>query len=265
MNSSRCGSIACGEPPRGALSTEIRVTGAPGEWAPTSARVLVVAFPQQRMPRWRDPAINEKAAMLPACILAAIAGYADTVGYLKFGAFAGLMTGNTVLLGIALAGDEPSRGLHYGSIILAFFCGVVTSRILLRGHCPPAGALALAAAMLVLCTVYPAPFGAEILAFAMGAQNAAATRFGRVTLNTVFITGNLQKFGEGIVGLLLPGQGRHGEPPPGDVAIFGLVWLLYGVGAALGAVAQAWLAWPLLIPAAILPFVLLRSSGKPAP
>jgi uncharacterized membrane protein YoaK (UPF0700 family) len=200
--------------------------------------------------------------MLPACVLAAIAGYADTFGYLKFGAFAGLMTGNTVLLGIALAGDEPSRALHYGSILLAFFCGVLTSRILLRCHCPPAGALTVAAAMLVLCTAYPAPFGAEILAFAMGGQNAAVTRFGQVTLNTVFITGNLQKFGEGLVGLILPGQGRHSEKPPGDVAIFGLVWLAYAVGAALGAAAQSWLAWPLLVPAAILPFVLLCPPGK---
>jgi hypothetical protein len=35
--------------------------------------------------------------MLPACLLALVAGYADTVGYLRYDAFAGLMTGNTIL------------------------------------------------------------------------------------------------------------------------------------------------------------------------
>jgi uncharacterized membrane protein YoaK (UPF0700 family) len=202
--------------------------------------------------------------MLRACILAAVAGYADTVGYLRFGAFAGLMTGNTVLLGIALSSADPQRGLHYGTIILAFFVGVLVARTLLRLHWVPAAVLALSSAVLAICAFWEVSTGALLLAFAMGTQNAAATRFGRVTLNTVFITGNLQKFGEGIVGLLLPGQGRHAEPPPGDVAIFGLVWLSYAVGAALGAAANAVLTRPLLAPAVILPFVLLR-RGAPSP
>jgi uncharacterized membrane protein YoaK (UPF0700 family) len=37
-----------------------------------------------------------------------------------------------------------------------------------------------------------------LLAFAMGMQNSAANRFNGVALNTVFITGNLQKLGEGL-------------------------------------------------------------------
>ncbi len=41
--------------------------------------------------------------MLPASVLAIIAGYVDAVGYLHFDAFAGLMTGNTIFLGIELA------------------------------------------------------------------------------------------------------------------------------------------------------------------
>jgi uncharacterized membrane protein YoaK (UPF0700 family) len=195
--------------------------------------------------------------MLRACILAVIAGYADTVGFLQFDAFAGLMTGNTVLLGISLAGANPGRALHFGTIILAFFLGVLCSRMLLRCHCPPTICLVVAAAAMVLCTVYASPAGADILAFAMGSQNAAATRFGDVALNTVFITGNLQKFGEGLVGLLFPGHGRFAEPPPRNVAIFGLVWFSYGIGAALGAAAHAMLRWPLLLPAVVLPFVFL--------
>jgi uncharacterized membrane protein YoaK (UPF0700 family) len=202
--------------------------------------------------------------MLRACLLATIAGYVDTVGYLRFDAFAGLMTGNTVFLGIALSSADPMHALRYGTIILSFFIGVVVARTLLRFDWPPAGVLTLSSAILVVCAFYEAPQSAFILAFAMGTENAAATRFGRVTLNTVFITGNLQKFGEALVGRLWPGQGRHAEAPPGDVAIFGLVWLSYAVGAALGAAGHALVPRPLLAPAAILPFVLVRSTTRPA-
>jgi uncharacterized membrane protein YoaK (UPF0700 family) len=47
-----------------------------------------------------------------ASVLSIVAGYADTIGYLSFGAFAGLMTGNTVLLGIALFSHEPLHALQ---------------------------------------------------------------------------------------------------------------------------------------------------------
>ena len=42
------------------------------------------------------------------------------------------------------------------------------------------------------------PRAAMLLAFAMGMQNSAANRFNGVALNSVFITGNLQKLGEGL-------------------------------------------------------------------
>jgi hypothetical protein len=42
---------------------------------------------------------------------------------------------------------------------------------------------------------------------------------------------------------------------PYGVAIFGLVWLSYALGALLGALGNAFLTYPLLLPAAVLPFV----------
>ena len=64
-------------------------------------------------------------SMLPACLLAIVAGYADTVGYLRYDAFAGLMTGNTILLGIDVAnGRAPSAAFH-GGIIAVFLAGVI--------------------------------------------------------------------------------------------------------------------------------------------
>ena len=176
---------------------------------------------------------------------------------MRFDAFAGLMTGNTVLLGIALSSADPWRGLHYGAIILAFFVGVLVSRTLLRFHLAPWVALTLAAAALVVCAFYETPWSHHP-GLCHGHAECGRDPIGSVTLNTVFITGNTAEIGEGIVGLLWPGQGKHAEPPPGDVAIFGMVWVSYAVGAVLGAAANAMLTRPLLAPAVILPFVLLR-------
>ena len=61
--------------------------------------------------------------MLQASALAIIAGYADTVGYLHFGAFAGLMTGNTILLGIDIATGQFERAAFHILIIAAFLFG----------------------------------------------------------------------------------------------------------------------------------------------
>ena len=137
-------------------------------------------------------------SMLPACLLALVAGYADTVGYLRYDAFAGLMTGNTILLGIDVAnGRAPSAAFH-GGIIAVFLAGVIASRVLLQLRHAAWLALTVAAILLVVCSFIGRFWAAMLLAFAMGMQNSAANRFNGVALNTVFITGNLQKLGEGL-------------------------------------------------------------------
>jgi len=189
-----------------------------------------------------------------ACVLAVIAGYADTIGFLRFDAFAGLMTGNTILLGIGLASAHLLRAAFYGTIIAAFLGGVLLSRALLQLGAAPWVALTLTAVLHVVCSFVDRSWAAPLLALAMGMQNAAATRFGGVSLNTVFITGNLQKLGEGLVAWLWTRRAPSAVASDG-VAIFALVWLSYALGAVLGALGHAFLAYPLLVPAAVLPFV----------
>ena len=192
--------------------------------------------------------------MLQACVLAVIAGYADTVGFLRFDAFAGLMTGNTILLGIGLASAQFLRATFYAAIIAVFLGGVLLSRALLQLGAAPWAALTLTAVLHLVCGFVDRRGAALLLALAMGMQNAAATRFGGVSLNTVFITGNLQKLGEGLVAWLWTRRG-HSATVSDGVAIFALVWLSYALGAASGALGNALLAYPLLVPAAVLPFV----------
>jgi uncharacterized membrane protein YoaK (UPF0700 family) len=192
--------------------------------------------------------------MWQACVLSAIAGYADAIGYLRFDAFAGLMTGNTILLGIEVMIPAPERALFHLLIIIVFTGGVIVSRGLLQAGAPTWAALTGAALLHVACSFLERGWAAPLLALAMGMQNAAATRFGSVSLNTVFITGNLQKLGEGVIAWCWA-RGRRQPAPAGGIAIFFLVWLAYAAGAALGAAGQHWLSHPLLVPAAILPFL----------
>jgi uncharacterized membrane protein YoaK (UPF0700 family) len=192
--------------------------------------------------------------MLQASALAIIAGYADTIGFLHFGAFAGLMTGNTILLGTEIATGQFERAVFHILIIAAFLVGVMLSRALMgfgwRSWLP----LSFAGVLLAVSSFIEKDLGAILLALAMGTQNSAANRFGGVALNTVFITGNLQKLGEELVALIT--RSRDDSKAGSGAGIYALVWLSYAGGAILGALASAWIALPLLVPALVLPFVM---------
>lgn len=194
---------------------------------------------------------------MQATLLALVAGYADTVGFLRFEAFAGLMTGNTILLGIEIATAKwASTGYHF-TIMGAFLVGVALAQVLVRLGALPWVSLSGTSALLVLCGFLDKLPASLVLPLAMGLQNSAANRFNGVALNTVFITGNIQKVGEGLIAWAWPS--KEGRSRSGDgFAIYGLVWIAYAVGAGLGALAERGLTYPLMLPAAVLPFVMLR-------
>jgi uncharacterized membrane protein YoaK (UPF0700 family) len=196
----------------------------------------------------------QEAEVVRAIVLALIAGYVDTVGYLHFNAFAGLMTGNTIFMGIELATAQYGAAVFHGIIILAFLAGVIAARLMIRGGINSLFAMSIAGGLLVVCSFIDKTIAAVLLSLAMGMQNSAANRFNGVALNTVFITGNLQKLGEELVTWLWPG--KDGAARQG-ASIFALVWLAYAVGAAAGAVAVNHFEKPLFVPAFILPFIML--------
>jgi uncharacterized membrane protein YoaK (UPF0700 family) len=193
-----------------------------------------------------------------ACLLAIVAGYADAVGFLVFNAFAGAMTGNTVLLGIALAGKQFAAAAQSAGIIAAFVVGVAASA-LLRRYIPLAALLGLEAAAIVAAALVMPLVAAPVLAFAMGLQNAAMTHFAGTSLNTVFLTGNLQKLVETLLRRDAPRA--HSMSEGTAVALLSRMWVAYLVGVVLGAAAQKWTAHPLLF--AVLPLlaVLLRRTA----
>jgi uncharacterized membrane protein YoaK (UPF0700 family) len=196
---------------------------------------------------------------LQAAVLVMIAGYADAIGFLQFRAFAGQMTGNTILLAISVVEAGWLDAAYYVAVIASFLAGVAIAGGLVRSGYAPAVALCLAALAVAVCAFVTVRWGSLLLAFAMGSQNAASTRFGDARLNTVFITGDLQRLFETVLDWMWQRKAQPviAQPPPG-LGILALVWVEYFVGALIGAAAHFTLTHPLLIPAALLPFVLLR-------
>jgi len=197
-----------------------------------------------------------------AIVLALIGGYADAVGYLRYHAFAGMMTGNTVLLGLALFHRAELPAWDYAGLLAIFFAAAVTVFVLLR-RIPPIWLLASEAALILLAdTFFGVEWAAIFLVAAMGIQNPVAARFG-VPINTTFITGDILRFAEGLA------RRWHGPTPAhaasDGFAIYGWVWLGYALGAALGAAALRVLDRPLIVPAALLAFVYAWDRAHASP
>jgi uncharacterized membrane protein YoaK (UPF0700 family) len=177
-----------------------------------------------------------------AFVFAAIAGYADAIGYLRFKAFAGMMTGNTVLMGLAFFHRAELPARDYALVLAVFFATACAAYAALRLRCPPLLLLLAEGAALLLAQFFGGHRARFLLVMAMGLQNPLASRVG-IALNTTFITGDILRFAEGLVGWITPG----GRAP---FAIYGLAWLGYALGAALGVAGLVYLPWPLLLPAA---------------
>jgi uncharacterized membrane protein YoaK (UPF0700 family) len=194
-----------------------------------------------------------------AFAFAAIAGYADAIGYLRFRAFAGMMTGNTVLMGLAAFHRADLPAWEYAGVLALFFGTACLGYALIRRFgCPPLALLIGEAVALLLPEATRSAWGIVLLVIAMGLQNPLAVSVG-VPINTTFITGDMLRFAEGLVGRLFPHPGR-----PMAFASYGVAWLGYAIGAALGAAGFLALRWPLLVPAAVLFYVFwqARRDGK---
>lgn len=198
--------------------------------------------------------------MAAAIAFAVIGGYADAVGYLRYHAFAGMMTGNTVLMGLALFHRAELPAWDYAGLLAIFFIAAVAAFLLLR-HVPPALLLAAEAVLILLADLFVGSAWAAIfLVAAMGLQNPVAARFG-VPINTTFITGDILRFAEG-----LTRRRSDSEPVSREgFAIFGWVWLAYALGAALGVAAFRLIERPLLPLIALLGFVYAWERLHPSP
>ncbi|AEG45089.1 YoaK family protein [Isoptericola variabilis] len=187
-------------------------------------------------------------------------GTADAVGYLGLDrVFTGNMTGNVVILGMALAGadDLPVTGplLAFGTFMAGAALGGVVLRPVRVGWTPRTTSLfvvvgAVMAALAVLLVAFDddMPHAVQLvvtvlLAFAMGLQAATARHLAVKDVTTVVVTSTITSLAADA--RLGGGTGAHA---PRRILAIGLI----GAGACVGALLlQAHVAWGVAVSAAI--------------
>ena len=147
------------------------------------------------------------------------AGNVDAVSYLGLGhVFTAMMTGNTVLLGLALAQGEVLAALRSIVALMGFSIGVFAGALIVERESEPAewpaavtAALAVEAVILgIFAVVSLLTNGAReliyffivLLALAMGIQSAAVRRLGVPGIATTYITGTLTSLMVDLLGWL---------------------------------------------------------------
>ncbi|MFE1442600.1 YoaK family protein [Streptomyces sp. NPDC058739] len=190
---------------------------------------------------WRTlaPGPGEPQGPLPPLllVLTAVSGLVDAVGYLALGqVFVANMTGNVVLLGFALAGDDRVSALGSAVALGTFLAGAVTGGRIATRFAAHRGRLfavgtaaetALVAVALAVLVSSGARIGTGVrytlivcLGTAMGLQSAVARRLGVPDLTTTVLTQTL-------TGLAAdPGEAGGGPPRPGRRLLAVLTMLL---------------------------------------
>ncbi|HLH33128.1 MAG TPA: YoaK family protein [Alloacidobacterium sp.] len=206
-----------------------------------------------------------------ACVLIAllcgIAGTVDALAYLRLGRlFVANLTGNTVLFAYEAADRHWPLAAERLALIIAFFIGVITDRLLRRwiesDHPllrPEVASLTIECCVLFAFAFlsphrYLRVFLLVVLAWTMGLQNDAFQRIGPVNLNTTFLTGDIEKLGSAVAGA--PDDESSSRRSQKIIA-FTTAWVAYGAGAVLGSVSSHFFGMQtLLIPAAMVVVVL---------
>jgi uncharacterized membrane protein YoaK (UPF0700 family) len=196
-----------------------------------------------------------KGPVFQAAGLTLVAGIADAVGYITMGGvFAANMTGNTVLAGIAAAQHDYGRTWRHAAPLLFFFAGAMLSHLLLRLSQRPTASLLLEAVLLAGIGFLPVAVETRvtIVALAMGVQASAITRFAGRAVSTVVVTTTLARGADALLDWLWPAEPATAPPGVAGRRLLRLTWTAYLVGAVAGTMLVPILAWPLVVPAALL-------------
>lgn len=205
--------------------------------------------------------------------LTAAAGWTDALSYAALGhVFTANMTGNLVLLGLAVTRVEVSAVERSAIALGGFAVGALVASVLTRGvtsgHWPARVTAALAteaALLLVLAALWAAGAREGVLialaALAMGAQSAAVRRLAVPGVTTTFVTGTLTALVASLAALQAASQWwRHAAVVVALVA-----------GAVAGA--AVWARWPhaagagpaaLVVAVAVVAAVAMRPAGAQA-
>jgi uncharacterized membrane protein YoaK (UPF0700 family) len=198
-------------------------------------------------------------------LLALAAGCVDAVGFLGLGqVFTAAMTGNTVLLGLALGRADMLGALRSTVALLAFFAGVMLGASIARRSprgpiWSPAVAAALALEIVLLVALASAWHLLEgavrwvdarfpliaAAGLAMGVQSAIAYRIGVPGIATTYVTGTLTSLATRLVTRICRHASRSDQAEEAPISrLPAVVWLAYGGGAVFAGAMEHW--WPSL-------------------
>jgi uncharacterized membrane protein YoaK (UPF0700 family) len=180
--------------------------------------------------------------------LALGAGAADAAAFLGIGrVFIANMTGNTVLLGVAIGRGSGGDFLRAASALVGFGIGVSVGTMLIsRGESQfprlARHAFVVETAALVLLLVGWAAIGVSsaryeligVAGMAMGIQSAAVLAAHTGGIATTYVTGTLTSAIARFTSRL------RGVAPAGDARLPGEVWVTYAAGAIAGGLTEKW-------------------------
>jgi uncharacterized membrane protein YoaK (UPF0700 family) len=218
-------------------------------------------------------------------LLACAAGAVDAVSYMELGrVLTANMTGNTVLLGLALVQADSQAALRSALALAGFLVGgALGSSIVDRERrpavWPPTVTVALTLEWLILVlfgvdwllasSAGPTPSASATLillsALAMGMQSAAARRLDVSGIATTYITGTLTNLVARLVARVHNASAGRGpvQPPPlaHGAGLLAAVWLVYLGGAiAAGAATILHRALAVVFPIALVIVVIITAA-----
>jgi uncharacterized membrane protein YoaK (UPF0700 family) len=228
-------------------------------------------------------------------VLTWAAGSVDALSYLGLGnVFTAMMTGNTVLLGLAVAQGQALAALRSVLALVGFCAGVAAGALIVqrsrpRQDWPPAVTAALGVEGVILgiftaiwqLTAAPrSPGVVHVLivlsGFAMGIQSAGVQRLGVSGVTTTYITGTLTSLMVDLVAWLRPpqvpsattpavGADAHASPAtpwPHRVSLLAAVFITYGFGALVGGLLQARTSFASLAPLGAVTVVAVNAAVR---
>ncbi|MGX1693527.1 YoaK family protein [Brevundimonas naejangsanensis] len=170
-----------------------------------------------------------------ALLLAALAGYVDSLGFLHLGGvFVSFMSGNTTRLAVNLAGGRWDEAVGVAAILILFVMGAMIGALIAGGQGPRSRSrvLMLEAALLagaaVAAGVGATPVTIGLMVLAMAAENSVFLRDGEVGVSLTYMTGTLVKTGHALAAALRGGERFAFRP-------YLVLWAGLGGGAMLGA------------------------------
>lgn len=163
--------------------------------------------------------------LLLSLALVLIAGFIDAIGYLGLGkVYFSFMSGNSTKLGIALFKGDYSVWATTGVVVLLFIVGAFIDLTLILSAESILFVIAITLVLLLHTNSVLFP-----LAVAMGMQNTMHQMVAHADVGKGFVSGTLFGIGQAIA------KAVRGKAPASEWAVLALSWIMFVIGAALGA------------------------------